>query len=736
MANEFLRDQSSLIKLLPDAAYVAINLEVTGDNVNESTNNMFNDDMIPEEKYQILRSIAERYSIIQVGIAVFNENKDFKSHVRKKYKADNEGEDKSTSRPLINAENLSKGSTVSRVFIRRSNSYDESNSDDEEDESYDEMDDTFDDSEHEESDSINEEVEPPEYLVHRYNFFLFPPTDKDRARNRDITLNPSIIASIKSHCDFNKWLKHGTSYVMIDEADSKVKLFCEKHADTDKQLKQTLEDIEDMTQLTHPDDIAFVSRTIASLREWIDSNVNPERQVNNRRLSREAREMRDGVAFQLPACNCFLRKHLCKTIETEYPALSLEQNDGQIRVLRLDSEEKKQRDLEIRREEWHKIHYDYIGFTWVFKALIDAFQGKLKVEQYAYEKVLDRAQSNNNDDDTQECRSKIPLIVHDGLLDLLFLIKHLVSPLPSTWHECKTLLHKYFPIVFDTMVLSSECSDEDVTTGNTNLGDLYYKYCLRFGEFGDLHSDVTVPKVVVVNEANENSIIKEAAYGAFLAGVVFQCLSRRKLEIYLNDGRKTEFWRHAASRKYQSVGSILFLDEFNPYYNIGVLFGRNKLPLQPTMFLADLEPGKQDILIRGMEASFTFRMSGIQSHDLGMLEIEIREVLLSVTQPEDNDSDHLVVHEIYFLSGNICIVGIIWANEVYRYDDQTLEQRKIYAKRVLSALQSLYSHTVITMEDYITSKRKPSTAFHRLVSILQGKKRRLSEQEKNPNSAS
>lgn len=71
----------------------------------------------------------------------------------------------------------------------------------------------------------------PYILQNRFNFFLFPPSDDDGVKNRDITLSPSIIASMKSRdCDFNKWLKEGASFVTIDEAESKVNSFREKYA--------------------------------------------------------------------------------------------------------------------------------------------------------------------------------------------------------------------------------------------------------------------------------------------------------------------------------------------------------------------------------------------------------------------------------------------------------------------------------------------------------------------------
>lgn len=80
--------------MLPSAAYVALKLEVTGNDLDDDEyakrKNVFEDDMVPEERYEILRGLAERYSILQVGISIFHENEEFKEFLRKKPVVDEE----------------------------------------------------------------------------------------------------------------------------------------------------------------------------------------------------------------------------------------------------------------------------------------------------------------------------------------------------------------------------------------------------------------------------------------------------------------------------------------------------------------------------------------------------------------------------------------------------------------------------------------------------------------------
>ncbi len=90
------------------------------------------------------------------------------------------------------------------------------------------------------------------------------------------------------------------------------------------------------------------------------------------------RERLEGKSLLLPSCNAFLRRALYESIEEEYPSLLLERADGgHIRVLRLSDDEKAERTVRLKREEWNRIHREQIGFTDVFRALSAACRGQL-----------------------------------------------------------------------------------------------------------------------------------------------------------------------------------------------------------------------------------------------------------------------------------------------------------------------------------------------------------------------
>lgn len=403
-------------------------------------------------------------------------------------------------------------------------------------------------------------------------------------------------------------------------------------------------------------------------------------------------EERDGIAHLTPQCNGFLRRCLYEAIEFEYPALVLEKaarpnthtsyHNSQIRVLRLNKAEKKARDRRLKKEDWRKMHNEQIGMTRVFEALSLACKGELEpvgslddeyedflasaknetflmhaavsAEETAEETADGQCSSSNihtvtdkltsSSKPQQRCRRRrIPLIFHNGMMDLLFLLTHFHShSLPPTLAEAKLLISHYFPLIYDTKVLAAEYSDAEIRADTTALGDLYAKNCLSL--IGDgavpnaprrhqrpLHhqirhmrqqqggndGDTTIlnatigslsppPRALIINNGNgsESTQMHEAAYDAFMTGVVFQCLCRRRLRWEKeSDGEmkqqmtimgETMDMRTAVTNGDVNgnkdmlvrrggevgVGSLSFLDEDHPDYEKGFLFGRNKVRLK------------------------------------------------------------------------------------------------------------------------------------------------------------
>ena len=207
---------------------------------------------------------------------------------------------------------------------------------------------------------------------------------------------------------------------------------------------------------------------MASLREWID------------------RSIQGSPSLLLPACNRFLRRALYETIELEYPALILE-NAGaeyrdQIRVWRLSDEEKVQRKERLAREAWETLVMN-VGFTRVFMALSNANKGLKQVNSTILASSVDQVDVTSQVE-FEPMGRRVPIICHNGLMDILFLMTHFVShKLPEKYQDAKAMIHDTFPLIYDTKILATECSDQRIVGDNTVLGTLFDRFVKNDLEF-------------------------------------------------------------------------------------------------------------------------------------------------------------------------------------------------------------------------------------------------------------
>lgn len=228
-------------------------------------------------------------------------------------------------------------------------------------------------------------------------------------------------------------------------------------------------------QVTRPEDIQFIGRTMATLREWLDaphSIENCEENMNS--------DENSNTVLELPSCNSFRRRALYETIEEEYPALLLEKGSYQnIRVIRLTPEEKKMRIETKKQQDKEKVQVEEVGLYLIFDALSRANKGLRTILSETSATVSDSDKSQydqvkeNLSFSKKKVGRKVPIIVHNGLMDLLFLLSHFHNQeLPKTWTECKSLINCTFPMIYDTKYMASECFLSG-TFEKTSLSELY-----------------------------------------------------------------------------------------------------------------------------------------------------------------------------------------------------------------------------------------------------------------------
>ncbi len=550
---------------------------------------------LPGVKYlRTLKGVPERYSILQVGVALFHKNPNYTRRNAAVAKATKTTTTTTTSAsvhlPVIGAgqeegrsENEEDEEDNEHAYMHREGTLNQDELEgvtemEEMDENLENLggdDNLKDDDNDNNNDQDDHRHQRSEYISRTYNFYLFSSGGKNQ--QRELTLNPSTVKFLlEHHMDFNMVFREGIPYTTVENASQMKKMFFKKYANlnagaevgainngsstpssngekgatpTGKKNGDTVTPQKDRVKLTRIEDIVFVARTMAELREWIDTDdilvaednaataagiggQQPQARPNNGQNTPNANNgggQGEGTSLLLPPCNAFLRRCLYESIEDEYPGLILERADidpnnneaaaatlrNQIRVIRLSPTEKLRRESRKKHEAWDEVLME-MGFTIIFQAISDACNGNVFSAQQTRQ-FLDGVCSElstpmtNGGVDSAGGR-KIPLIIHNGLHDLLFLLTHCHKPtLPESFEDTKRIIRSYFPLVFDTKVIGTEYSDSFIKGGSTTLGDLFDTICtdeiIRF----------SVPPIV--NQDGRNSgQAHEAAYDAYMTG--------------------------------------------------------------------------------------------------------------------------------------------------------------------------------------------------------------------------
>ena len=663
-------------------------------------------DHTPDERYPRLKPVPEKYSIIQAGIALFHENPVFAQYI---------------ARGSDGADDQAFGSNA-----------------------------------------------PVEFHVRKYNFFLFAPPSHNDEHTREVVLNPSTIEFLnKNNMDWNKWTQEGVPFVAMDRARHLLEKFHDKYYRKEQENNAkgetcTRRKREGTVRLKRAEDIAFVARTMASLREWIDSVVRPQNaNANTNRgtdnighdgedevAGRLRRERDDGKSLLLPPCNAFLRRALYETIELEYPSLILEKADGsRIRVLRLNRNERLARDAQVKREEWAKLHKEQLGFTDVFRALSAACRGELFLEN-GHAIIDNRGKHSNTitrlgpgaselgsfgkggekgnqgkpcsrsspirkrDETVILARRNVPIVVHNGLMDMLFLLTHCHSPtLPETYGEAKGLIHHYFPHVYDTKILATEFSDYEVRSGSTVLGDLFKVLCLQVAgneENSNPITNATLPLEVLGEEnPDDPGQLHEASYDALLTGAVFQAMTRR-----IAMTNTFEVHRAQLLKGDESVGADSNLAVTSPFIvNLNQelarkFVGKNKLYLMTTMYTIDLENDSGDVLSKGMLPDMTYRVSGIDS------KTTTRDIHNAMKMAAGRAGPEILTYEIVWVDDFTFLVGTRPLDDgVQISSHMTSEERmgvmKKHGRIIEETLRRRFpSQTIVSLKQHLAKTTK------------------------------
>ncbi|KAL7495228.1 hypothetical protein ACHAWT_003684 [Skeletonema menzelii] len=677
--SNFVEQLRDLLLHLPTSSFVSIDEEMTGISLPGSRNSRPNKVELPSERYtKLLKEVPERYAILQVGVALFHKNPKYKDPA--KGSDGGGGGSPSRARASSTAEeeqrllaNGGDSDVMEHAFMHREGALNQ-----------DELEDLTEREEENEADRLNEE-EPsqPEFTSRIYNFYIFPSAWSDR----ELTLNPSTIKFLmENNMDFNKVFEEGIPFTTVKNAEVLKERYFRKHNDEAKKNGDKTPTKKDKVTLTSTNDIAFVARVMANLREWIDSDDSNLQNVINGQ---------EGTSLVLPPCNAFLRRCLYETIEAEYNGLLLERADlspnagptarNQIRVIRLTPEERKRRENRLKVEEWEKLLQGNLGFTTVFQAISDVCNGRVLTKE-RIEGFLDGSfPSPSVPLDEGGNGRQIPLIVHNGLMDLMFLLTHCHDPsLPSNFEETKMRIRHYFPSIFDTKVMSTEYSDAQIKGGSTALGDLFDTL-----KVVDASENFLFPTISNQENGGSEGQAHEAAWDAYMTGSVFNALGKRILE-----GK-----------------NVLNLDlTFNSLLNessdslLRDYLGMNMIYMHMSLYTIDLEStsgpaGLHDPLSSGLSIDTTFHVSGITTS------VSTRDIIQALMAGSEGESDDILrelKYDIIWVDDSSFFVGTRREEGVALDDWSTLKLIVMHVRNKLH--DGLGNVEILPLEQYFKKK--------------------------------
>mmetsp|Transcript_12693 Transcript_12693/g.35933 ORF Transcript_12693/g.35933 Transcript_12693/m.35933 type:complete len:557 (+) Transcript_12693:93-1763(+) len=321
------------------------------------------------------------------------------------------------------------------------------------------------------------------YVARPYNFYLFPDGGA-------VSLEVAGIKFLRTHnMDFNKWIYEGVPYYSRSNAVRlRGMLFPEAAAEKTGERKAPI-------VLSKKIDIDATSEALEGLEAW---------------LADEAKK--DETEYEVMTTNPYLRKYLYDVVGERYPDLipqTRKSPTGPPRsaafvVQRLDEEQKAKR-VEAMRAKAEQDYAEKVGFLRVFNALAEA---------------------------------KKPLVGHNCMCDLLFMLSHFYGALPECYSRFKQAITGLFDLVYDTKLLATRKpfkfvpkeAEADRTEprqsrfGSTALGEVFKVFA---EEAASAREDDTPTVEVSFAQGferyagDDKAAAHEAAYDAYMTGYAF-----------------------------------------------------------------------------------------------------------------------------------------------------------------------------------------------------------------------
>ncbi|KAL1305927.1 hypothetical protein AAFC00_004069 [Neodothiora populina] len=225
-----------------------------------------------------------------------------------------------------------------------------------------------------------------------------------------------------------------------------------------------------------------------------------------------------------PELSRFERRLVHQLVRAEYPKLVTIPAKGMVRILKYDQEREDRIKAERLRDSQERIDRQ-TGFRWLIEALIGNPPRNLDVKQFAVSPETGEAVPANLDEIRSKyhraqrllANKKTVLVGHNLFLDLIYVYKAFIGPLPDHVDDFVALIHDLFPLIIDTKYMATH-----------NCGDINPRSSLE--EIAEQLSLQQFPLLETHREHNkyqQTSAFHEAGYDSLLTAQVAARLSTK-----------------------------------------------------------------------------------------------------------------------------------------------------------------------------------------------------------------
>nr|POE58981.1 poly(a)-specific ribonuclease parn [Quercus suber] len=361
---------------------------------------------------------------------------------------------------------------------------------------------------------VHQDVENQQYVLKPYNFEICPIV-QERGLSNDIERvfsyqSGAVEFLLKVGFDMAKPFTHGVPYLSRSEArDAREKY-------DKRQDRTTMSDIH--IKPTDVESLAFMKRVRREVDGFLRANNADHYNIDSAKPSQDAGQPQEELSR-------FEKRLVHQLIRAEYPDLVTISKRGFIQVVKFDKE-REDRIAADRKHELEERLNRQKGFRWVIDALLGSSSiSNLDVKECARNPVTGepifadltqyRAQFHRA---CTRIRGNPKMVVgHNCFLDMVYIYRTFIGPLPDTVEEFSKLLHAHWPEVVDTKYMSTHtCGDINPVSSLEQIANQ-----LSFEK---------TPKIVVDGEHKKYDEIEafhEAGYDSFLTAQIAVTLSSK-----------------------------------------------------------------------------------------------------------------------------------------------------------------------------------------------------------------